>query len=132
MFFYSETIMRTVAQEQPPKDLTALLRGLATATATLAVGLMILGVMLLVTCETVPVSAFSPASRCAYPFQGYGVIFLYAAGLVTIISVNLFANAHSILDARRERRERRYVLSAMGAVALGAVAFLVALIAHLG
>ncbi len=131
-FFYSVTLTLPVADEPQPTGSTALLRSLATATVTLAVGLMVLGVMFLVTCETVTVSTFTGASGCTYPFQVYGVAFLYAASLVTIVSMNLFASAHSILGVRKEQRERSYVLSVMGAVALGVVVFLIAFIAHLG
>ena len=53
----------------------------------LAVGLFVVGVQLLVTCEPGHItSGFSGGSvTCSYPFQGYGFAFLYASSLVVIL-----------------------------------------------
>lgn len=57
---------------------------LALSLAVAAVGLSVTGIILLVTCETTQfVSQFGNSTiGCRYPFQPYGLAFLYAASLV--------------------------------------------------
>lgn len=52
-----------------------------------AVGLAVAGVVLLVTCETTQfVGPFGNVTiGCSYPFQSYGLAFLYAASLVVAL-----------------------------------------------
>ena len=66
--------------------------------AILAVGLSVIGVVLLVTCEVAQTLVpFGPAQvGCTYPFQGYGETFLLAAGLVgTLAFVPISRIAHA-------------------------------------
>ena len=71
---------------------------LVLVSAIVAVGLSVIGLMLLVTCEAVQyVGPFGYAQiGCIYPFQTYGETFLLAAGMVgalTVIPISRIAHA---------------------------------------
>lgn len=55
-----------------------------------AAALLVSGIQLLTTCETVTQTGpFTTAIVCVYPFQEYGATFLYAAGLLLLVSAGL-------------------------------------------
>ena len=72
--------------EVPAPD-AGLLPYLGMILAVVSVGLFVVGVQLLVTCRPgLITSSFSGDSvRCSYPFQGYGLAFLYASSLAAIL-----------------------------------------------
>ncbi len=106
----------------------SLLRVLGLCLVVLAVGLLVAGVLLLVTCTAKTIgSPFPSTVGCAYPFQGDGVAFLYVASLVTILAGNLFARSLEPQPAPKMMAERRYVASALVA-SIATVLFLVTLL----
>ena len=71
---------------------------LVLASAVVAVGLSVVGLMLLVTCEAEQyVGPFGYTQiGCSYPFQTYGETFLLAAGIVgalTVVPISRIAHA---------------------------------------
>src|SRR5579864_5367235 len=90
-----------MAGDAPAHVTPDLHRSAGLAFAALAVGLLVIGVQLLTTCETT-YDRITGAVSCPYPFQGYGLVFLYASALAIIVSVNLFgrATAGPPLDAK--------------------------------
>ncbi len=106
-------------------------RGVGVAVATLAVGLLVIGIQLLVTCESG--GGFdSGVVGCTYPFQAWGVGFLYASAVVAIISANLFAVSIQIPASRKADVKRRYVRSLLVCGVLGASLMVLLIVVHLG
>ena len=62
---------------------------LGVSLVVVAVGLSVAGVQLLVTCE--PGAIAGNAVTCSYPFQGFGLAFLYAGGMVASLGFVAFA-----------------------------------------
>jgi hypothetical protein len=81
-----------VMAESPAVDQTSdVYRAVATILLTFAVGLLVAGVVLLSNCavQTTTVG-FSTSDSCVYPFQQDGLVVLYFAAILTILSVNMF------------------------------------------
>jgi hypothetical protein len=95
--------------------------------AVLAVGLFVAGVDLLVTCEasmgTLPFGGTTVT--CSFPFQGYGVLFLYAGSLVAVAS-SASLTQFRMLRGHKYDWDRRALFG--GAVAGLTVFFLLALL----
>jgi hypothetical protein len=111
--------------DSPPGDASSLLRVLGASTVTLAVGLLVVGTLLLTTCqaETI-VGPYTTTVGCGYPFQGYGLAFLYAAALLTITAGNLFARALKRGVMSQQFGDRLKVLSGLAFIgATGAFLF---------
>lgn len=89
-------VPETVAEVAPTDP--AFLAYMGLACVVVAVGLSIAGVQLLVTCETSSnTSSFSGNSvSCSFPFQGYGIAFLYMASLVAILGFVAFARCRTL------------------------------------
>jgi hypothetical protein len=63
----------------------------ATLLLVAAVGLCIIGVNLLVSCEATTTAPFGqPITTCVYGFQGYGIEFLYGGALTALASGGMF------------------------------------------
>jgi hypothetical protein len=113
-------------REKLPADYV---RSLGLSTTALAVGLLVIGVQLEVACETTLYS--SGALGCSFPFQGYGLWFLLASGIVTIVSANLFAVSIEPPNAKGADPTVRYVRSIVLAVAFVSLTLLMAFILNL-
>ncbi len=110
---------------------TSFLRVLGVTLVVLAVGLMVVGVLLLVTCAARTITTpFPPTVGCAYPYEGTGAIFLYAATLVAIAAGNLFARTLEPVPTPKAVTERRYVITAL--VTVVATVLLVVALLFLG
>jgi hypothetical protein len=95
----------------------------------LSVGLLVIGVLLLTTCQTVTtVGPFSTSVGCEYPFQGYGLVFLYLAALVTILSANLLARSLQSPSPSNDFVLRCAVLSALAFVGVTLLFLIVLLV----
>lgn len=99
-------------------------RGIGIAVTVISVGLLVIGVQLLVSCQPILASGIP---GCIYPFRWYGVGFLYVSGLAAIGSANLFSNSIQTSETRRAVIERRYFRSVILAVSLGMALFVILL-----
>ena len=67
-------------------------------------GLLVLGVALLVTCEPGPIITIAPNGQrsvsCSYPFQGYGQLILYFAALLGILDDYLLTQLRALRGTR--------------------------------
>jgi len=92
------------------------------------VGFLVCGVLLVTTCQTTSiVGQFSTTVGCNYPFQGYGLAFLYSAALVSILAANLLARSLQSARPSREAIQDRYIRSFFALVGV-TVLFLFALL----
>jgi hypothetical protein len=96
------------------------LPAIAFSMIALAVGLFVSGIDLLTTCQTVEIAGFPSTVGCSYPFQGYGVTFLLAAALLTILGFNIFVRYAAFRGWRSHGGPDPTTLSAF--VAAGAIA----------
>ena len=101
-----------MAGASEPVDSSVLHRVLGTSFLSVAVGLMVLGVMLSVTCE------INSVGGCGYPFQGYGLAVLYAAGAVTILAANLLARSLRTQSTNPESIQQLNAISGIGLISI--------------
>jgi len=79
----------------------------------ISVGLLVIGSNLLTTCATkiASVSFGSTTGGCNYPFQIYGMFFIYLAALVVILAANLLGRSLESPTPPKSTLDRRYMLS---------------------
>jgi uncharacterized BrkB/YihY/UPF0761 family membrane protein len=90
----------------------------------LAVGLFIVGTVLVVTCA--PTTLALGHVGCTYPFQSDGGVFLYVAALVAILAFNLFWPSLSHRGSPQVIADRRKLISGLGIV-VSTVFFVIAM-----
>jgi len=114
-------------------DLAARFRVAGMALVALAVGLFVIGILLLTTCQTeTVVTPFVTTVGCAYPFQWYGLAFLGSAVGVTVVSANLLAESFSSPKPGPESVVRRRMISAMLVVGAAVLFVLAGVLLNLG
>ncbi|MGP8078052.1 MAG: hypothetical protein ACLQD8_02200 [Thermoplasmata archaeon] len=100
---------------------------LGLASIAVAVGLFVAGTVLLVTCQ--PEMLISGGGiGCSYPFQGYGLAFLFVSALVTILAFNILMHYRVLRGTESRGNPRRYVVSVIAGIAACAMLVLMALI----
>lgn len=113
----------------PWDNSSALLRILGMSFLGLGLGFVVIGVVLLTTCQAATIGgSFSTTVGCLYPFKIYGLVFLYLAALVTTLSANLLARSLEPPNPNPEFVTRWQMLSAMAIVASTVLFFFAVLV----
>jgi len=109
-------------ESPPPRYDPSRWRVLGMSSLTFAVGFLIIGIVLLTTCQTVTIVGTSSSTVvCHYAFRSYGIASIYVATIVTFLSAYLLA-----LSLKPERPDREWVQQWIVAFAFVAILLTVA------